>query len=186
MFNLAFSQCLFMTWWQMEVNCFNLKFSENTLCAYSVIILNLTSMFCPVMKMQVKPNYWNSMYIYVPLFFWSFPQVNIIPIIAKADTISKSELHKFKIKIMSELVSNGVQIYQFPTDDEAVSEINASMNVSHVVTLQQTQQTHSKILIHSIFYVFLIKKKKNFNVFTICALFRWKKMCWLRKIPSFL
>ncbi|KAI3373845.1 hypothetical protein L3Q82_022425 [Scortum barcoo] len=54
--------------------------------------------------------------------------VNIIPIIAKADTISKSELHKFKIKIMSELVSNGVQIYQFPTDDEAVSEINASMN----------------------------------------------------------
>uniref|UniRef100_A0A8U7NQ57 Septin 8 n=1 Tax=Corvus moneduloides TaxID=1196302 RepID=A0A8U7NQ57_CORMO len=54
--------------------------------------------------------------------------VNIIPIIAKADTISKSELHKFKIKIMSELVSNGVQIYQFPTDDEAVAEINSVMN----------------------------------------------------------
>lgn len=63
------------------------------------------------------------------LLFSNPPQVNIIPIIAKADTISKSELHKFKIKIMSELVSNGVQIYQFPTDDEAVSEINASMNV---------------------------------------------------------
>lgn len=56
--------------------------------------------------------------------------MNIIPIIAKADTISKSELHKFKIKIMGELVSNGVQIYQFPTDDEAVAEINAVMNVS--------------------------------------------------------
>lgn len=56
--------------------------------------------------------------------------MNIIPIIAKADTISKSELHKFKIKIMSELVSNGVQIYQFPTDDEAVAEINSVMNVS--------------------------------------------------------
>ena len=69
------------------------------------------------------------------LRFSSFPQVNIIPIIAKADTISKSELHKFKIKIMSELVSNGVQIYQFPTDDEAVSEINASMNVSHTAGL---------------------------------------------------
>uniref|UniRef100_A0A8C6YR36 Septin n=1 Tax=Nothoprocta perdicaria TaxID=30464 RepID=A0A8C6YR36_NOTPE len=53
-------------------------------------------------------------------------KVNIIPIIAKADTISKSELHKFKIKIMSELVSNGVQIYQFPTDDEAVAEINSA------------------------------------------------------------
>uniref|UniRef100_A0A8C1J5N9 Septin n=1 Tax=Cyprinus carpio TaxID=7962 RepID=A0A8C1J5N9_CYPCA len=58
----------------------------------------------------------------------SLDLVNIIPIIAKADTISKSELQKFKIKIMSELVSNGVQIYQFPTDDEAVAEINSSMN----------------------------------------------------------
>ncbi|NXT96778.1 SEP11 protein, partial [Anhinga rufa] len=35
-----------------------------------------------------------------------FLQVNIIPIIAKADTIAKNELHKFKSKIMSELVSN--------------------------------------------------------------------------------
>ncbi|GAB6020473.1 Septin-6 [Chamberlinius hualienensis] len=58
-------------------------------------------------------------------------KVNIIPIIAKADTISKSELQKFKIKIMSELVSNGVQIYQFPTDDETVAEANSSMN-SHL------------------------------------------------------
>ncbi|XP_031414307.1 septin 10 isoform X1 [Clupea harengus] len=55
-------------------------------------------------------------------------KVNIIPVIAKADTISKSELHKFKIKIMSELVSNGVQIYQFPVDDETVSKINTAMN----------------------------------------------------------
>ncbi|KAM5320728.1 septin-10 isoform 2-T2 [Glossophaga mutica] len=55
-------------------------------------------------------------------------KVNIIPVIAKADAISKTELQKFKIKLMSELVSNGVQIYQFPTDDETVAKINASMN----------------------------------------------------------
>ncbi|XP_069748741.1 septin-6 isoform X1 [Narcine bancroftii] len=55
-------------------------------------------------------------------------KVNIIPIIAKADSVSKNELQKFKIKIMSELVSNGVQIYQFPTDDETVAEINGIMN----------------------------------------------------------
>lgn len=55
-------------------------------------------------------------------------KVNIIPVIAKADTISKSELHKFKIKIMSELVSNGVQIYQFPLDDETVAKVNTTMN----------------------------------------------------------
>lgn len=62
--------------------------------------------------------------------FFSCTQVNIIPVIAKADTVSRSELDKLKIKIMSELVSNGVQIYQFPTEDEAVAEINSSMNVS--------------------------------------------------------
>ncbi|XP_013779075.1 septin-2-like [Limulus polyphemus] len=55
-------------------------------------------------------------------------KINIIPIIAKSDTISKTELQRFKIKIMSELVSNGVQIYQFPTDDETVAETNSSMN----------------------------------------------------------
>lgn len=55
-------------------------------------------------------------------------KVNIIPLIAKADTISKTELQKFKVKLMSELVSNGVQIYQFPTDDETTAKINAAMN----------------------------------------------------------
>ena len=54
--------------------------------------------------------------------------MNIIPIIAKADTINKSELQKFKSKIMSELINNGVQIYQFPTSDETVAEVNRSMN----------------------------------------------------------
>ena len=33
-------------------------------------------------------------------------------------------------QIMSELQSNGVQIYQFPVDDETVAETNSSMNVS--------------------------------------------------------
>ncbi|NXK29115.1 SEP11 protein, partial [Arenaria interpres] len=66
--------------------------------------------------------------LYVEVLFFVL-QVNIIPIIAKADTIAKNELHKFKSKIMSELVSNGVQIYQFPTDEETVAEINATMSV---------------------------------------------------------
>merc|ERR1712029_805627 len=55
-------------------------------------------------------------------------KVNIVPIIAKADTINKPELTKFKQKIMSELVNNGVQIYQFPTDDETICDRNKEMN----------------------------------------------------------
>ena len=31
---------------------------------------------------------------------------------------------------MKELTSNGVEIYQFPTDDETVADVNTSMNVS--------------------------------------------------------
>ena len=30
---------------------------------------------------------------------------------------------------MSELKENGVRVYQFPTDDETVAEMNAAMNV---------------------------------------------------------
>uniref|UniRef100_A0A8C9DMT4 Septin n=1 Tax=Prolemur simus TaxID=1328070 RepID=A0A8C9DMT4_PROSS len=55
-------------------------------------------------------------------------RVNIIPLIAKADTISKNDLQKFKSKIMNELISNGIQIYQFPTDDETTAQVNSSMN----------------------------------------------------------
>jgi len=55
-------------------------------------------------------------------------KVNIIPIIAKADTINKTELNNFKAKVMSELINNGVQIYQFPTNDETISDVNTNMN----------------------------------------------------------
>jgi septin 6/8/11 len=37
----------------------------------------------------------------------------------------------FQSKINSELASNGVHVYQFPTDDESVAEVNTSMN-AHV------------------------------------------------------
>lgn len=58
-------------------------------------------------------------------------KVNIIPVIAKADTISKTELAKFKAKIIAELQNNNVQIYEFPVDDESVAEVNGNMN-SHL------------------------------------------------------
>jgi septin family protein len=56
-------------------------------------------------------------------------RVNIVPIIAKADTIAKNELSKFKQNIMRDLISNQVKIYQFPIDDDTVVETNAAMNV---------------------------------------------------------
>lgn len=85
-------------------------------------------------------------------------QVNIIPIVAKSDAISKSELAKFKIKITSELVSNGVQIYQFPTDDESVAEINSTMNVS-----LRTLYPHH-MLLHRICYLGHIRNDVEDNI----------------------
>lgn len=63
-------------------------------------------------------------------------RVNIIPVIAKADTIAKNELAKFKQKIMQDLTNNQVKIYQFPVDDDTVVEINSSMNVIYYYLAQ--------------------------------------------------
>ncbi|EYC05268.1 hypothetical protein Y032_0083g1671 [Ancylostoma ceylanicum] len=55
-------------------------------------------------------------------------RVNVIPVIAKSDTTCKDELTRFKNKIISELRSHKIEIYQFPTDDETVAQANAEMN----------------------------------------------------------
>jgi len=55
-------------------------------------------------------------------------RVNIIPVIAKADTACKDELIRFKQKIISELKSNKIEIYQFPTNDETVRNENSALN----------------------------------------------------------
>ncbi|XP_019862850.1 PREDICTED: septin-11-like [Amphimedon queenslandica] len=55
-------------------------------------------------------------------------KVNIIPIIAKADTIARSELEDFKKRIMDEIITNDIRIYQFPTSDESVADLNQKMN----------------------------------------------------------
>lgn len=91
-------------------------------------------------------------------------QVNIIPIIAKSDAISKSELAKFKIKITSELVSNGVQIYQFPTDDESVAEINSTMNVRLTTTSLSTSHNFAhNPLLEMMFEVMLVRQNPHFS-----------------------
>ncbi|VDK85306.1 unnamed protein product [Litomosoides sigmodontis] len=55
-------------------------------------------------------------------------RVNVIPVIAKADTTCKDELVRFKSKILSELRSHNIPIYQFPTDDETVRAVNTELN----------------------------------------------------------
>lgn len=65
---------------------------------------------------------------------------NIIPIIAKADTISKTELADFKTRIMKELSDAHVSIYKFPTSeqDPGVNSANAAANVI-IIFLHQNE-----------------------------------------------
>ena len=55
-------------------------------------------------------------------------KVNLIPVIAKADTITKDELANLRTKIISELQENDVTTYILPTDDPETSEFNTLIN----------------------------------------------------------
>lgn len=49
-------------------------------------------------------------------------KVNIIPLIAKGDALTKAELTKLKARIMREIVENGIRIYNFPDCDSDEDE----------------------------------------------------------------
>jgi len=55
-------------------------------------------------------------------------KTNLIPVIAKSDTITKAKLDTLRVKIMSEIVSNGINIYHFPTDHLEVTDLNSENN----------------------------------------------------------
>lgn len=49
-------------------------------------------------------------------------RVNIIPVVAKADTMTPEECHHFKRTIMTEIAQNQIKIYEFPDCDEDEEE----------------------------------------------------------------
>lgn len=55
-------------------------------------------------------------------------KVNLIPIIGKSDTITKTELEKLRTRITTELNANGIEYYKFPVDDPEVADINSTNN----------------------------------------------------------
>jgi len=55
-------------------------------------------------------------------------RVNIIPIIAQADTLSKEAMQRLKTKILADLKTNGIDIYKFPEDDDTVKQANSELN----------------------------------------------------------
>jgi septin family protein len=55
-------------------------------------------------------------------------KVNIIPVIAKADTLLKSELTALKKQLLSDIDKHGVQLYDFPEGDSEQDEDTQSLD----------------------------------------------------------
>uniref|UniRef100_A0A8C5UKU5 Septin 14 n=1 Tax=Microcebus murinus TaxID=30608 RepID=A0A8C5UKU5_MICMU len=55
-------------------------------------------------------------------------EASLPPIVDYIDAQLENIDNRVVCKIMNELISNGIQIYQFPTDDETTAQVNSSMN----------------------------------------------------------
>jgi septin 7 len=51
-------------------------------------------------------------------------RVNLIPIIAKADTMTPEEIKLFKSNVLSVIAENKLQIYEFPDIDDDDADMN--------------------------------------------------------------
>lgn len=49
-------------------------------------------------------------------------KVNIVPVIAKADVLTKKEVQKLKARVMEEINTNGIKIYPLPDCDSDEDE----------------------------------------------------------------
>ena len=49
-------------------------------------------------------------------------KVNIVPIIAKADTLTRPELIRMKARVLDQIKANDIHIYQFPECDSDEDE----------------------------------------------------------------
>lgn len=49
-------------------------------------------------------------------------KVNIVPVIAKADCLTKKEIQRLKCRIMQEIEDNGIKIYPLPDCDSDEDE----------------------------------------------------------------
>ena len=65
-------------------------------------------------------------------------KVNLIPVIAKADTMTDDEVAAFKARILADIAHHGIQIFQTPQyereDEETMAE-NAEIIVSSLPSL---------------------------------------------------
>lgn len=60
-------------------------------------------------------------------------KVNIIPVIAKADTLTPEECARFKKTVMQEIIENGIKIYSFPDTEGDEEEAAANRKLRETI-----------------------------------------------------
>lgn len=60
-------------------------------------------------------------------------RVNLIPIIAKADTMTLDEVKQFKANVLNIINENKLQIYEFPDIDDDDAETNRNNSILKVM-----------------------------------------------------
>lgn len=66
----------------------------------------------------ISPNQWSLSPLDIDCMKKLHQKVNIIPLIAKADMLSKSEVSELKKNILRDLKENGITIYSIPDDED--------------------------------------------------------------------
>ncbi|KAJ2916975.1 hypothetical protein MD484_g3449, partial [Candolleomyces efflorescens] len=59
--------------------------------------------------------------------------VNVVPVIAKADSLTLEERESFKSKIREELIYNNIRLYPFDTDEDEEEEIQLNETIREVI-----------------------------------------------------
>jgi len=59
--------------------------------------------------------------------------VNVVPVIAKSDSLTIAERDKFKAKITEELVYNSIRLYPFDTDEYDEEEIHLNESIRNMI-----------------------------------------------------
>ncbi|KAK9456990.1 cell division protein GTP binding protein [Dipodascopsis uninucleata] len=57
-------------------------------------------------------------------------RVNLIPVIAKADTLSRTDLEAFKARIRSVIEAQGISVYSPPIDEEDITAAQEARNIA--------------------------------------------------------
>lgn len=73
-------------------------------------------------------------------------RVNLIPVIAKSDTLTEEEIKAFKVRILEDISMNKIQIYQPPlyeTDDPETIQENRDIIVRILLFLNNSIVSHS-------------------------------------------